>query len=156
MDFIRRNVNNTTTSTSGGGGGGWNNTGGSFDMSQWFYKDEEGNIHVPVNFIGDYNISAFGRAESGEAGGGSVAVVDNLNSDSTTEALSANQGRILNEKIDSMGSRLPNESVIIGITAEQVSMLIKLCQYVSFDADGNVTFAGNIISNKNITAYGNN
>lgn len=38
---------------------------------------------------------------SGEDPSGSVEVIDNLNSDSTTAALSANQGRILNNKISS-------------------------------------------------------
>lgn len=36
---------------------------------------------------------------SGGGGGGSITVIDNLNSGSSTDALSANQGRVLNNKV---------------------------------------------------------
>ena len=42
------------------------------------------------------------NSSSGGGEGGSVTIVDNLNSSSTTSALSANQGKVLNEKIEAI------------------------------------------------------
>lgn len=58
-------------------------------------------MKVKVNVIGEKEVSAYGVGASG--GSGSITIVDALNSTATDAALSANQGRILRELIDSKG-----------------------------------------------------
>lgn len=66
-----------------------------------FTIDDSGNLRVKSNLIGEKEISAYGSGTS--SGGGSGATVyDGLDSTSTDVALSANQGRILRELIDSI------------------------------------------------------
>ena len=66
-----------------------------------FYFDSNGDFKVKVNVIGEKEISAYGAGTSG--GSGSITIVDALTSTATDAALSANQGRILRELIDSKG-----------------------------------------------------
>ena len=78
-------------------------------------KDEEGNeteqevvkkifeltkdgLKIEGNIIATGEVSAYGKNE-GEEGGTTITIVDNLESTETNAALSANQGRVLNEKI---------------------------------------------------------
>lgn len=78
----------------------WNN---KLDKSVWdkaFYFDEDNNLKVKLNLIGEKEVSAYGVGST--SGGGVVTIVDNLNSTATDAALSANQGRILNEKINNI------------------------------------------------------
>lgn len=79
----------------------WNN---KLDKAIWdkaFYFDSNGDLKVKVNVIGEKEISAYGAGTSG--GSGSITIVDALTSTATDAALSANQGRILRELIDSKG-----------------------------------------------------
>lgn len=71
-------------------------------IAKWFYEDEEGNLHSKLNFVGDLNVSAYGVAEEGDTGSITIDVIDNLLSDRTDAALSANQGKVLNEKIENI------------------------------------------------------
>ena len=66
-----------------------------------FYFDSNGDLKVKVNVIGEKEVSAYGAGASG--GSGSINIVDALTSTATDAALSANQGRILRELIDSKG-----------------------------------------------------
>lgn len=66
-----------------------------------FYFDSNGDLKVKVNVIGEKEVSAYGAGASG--GSGSITIVDALTSTATDAALSANQGRILRELIDSKG-----------------------------------------------------
>lgn len=79
----------------------WNN---KLDKAVWdkaFYFDSAGDLRAKVNVIGEKEISAYGAGTSG--GSGSITIVDALTSTATDAALSANQGRILRELIDSKG-----------------------------------------------------
>jgi hypothetical protein len=79
----------------------WNN---KLDKAIWdkaFYFDSAGDLRAKVNVIGEKEISAYGAGTSG--GSGSITIVDALTSTATDAALSANQGRILRELIDSKG-----------------------------------------------------
>lgn len=58
-------------------------------------------MKVKVNVIGEKEVSAYGAGASD--GSGSITIVDALTSTATDAALSANQGRILRELIDSKG-----------------------------------------------------
>lgn len=62
-------------------------------------------------------------------GVGSSNVIDNVNSTSTTESLSANQGRVLNEKIDSNVNEL--QQAIDAIGAEHPVGSLYYCVYGS-------------------------
>ena len=73
-------------------------------IANWFYEDEEGNLHSKLNFVGDLNVSAYGVAEEGTGTTTNVEIVDNLTSTRTDAALSANQGRVLKELIDTKTS----------------------------------------------------
>ena len=71
------------------------------DKSIWdgvFRIDENGNLRCSTNFIGEKEVSAYG---AGDTASSTVVVVDNLTSNLTDAALSANQGRVLKELIDS-------------------------------------------------------
>ena len=70
------------------------------DKSIWdgvFRIDENGNLRCSTNFIGEKEVSAYG---AGDTASSTVVVVDNLTSNLTDAALSANQGRVLKELID--------------------------------------------------------
>ena len=70
------------------------------DKSIWdgvFRIDENGNLRCTKNFIGEKEVSAYG---AGDTASSTVVVVDNLTSNLTDAALSANQGRVLKELID--------------------------------------------------------
>ncbi|MBQ7855000.1 MAG: hypothetical protein IJ352_08300 [Muribaculaceae bacterium] len=90
-----------------------------------FYIDNNGNLHTPFNLVSDGEICAFvdGNGGNGGSGGGGTAtnVVDNLISTSTTDALSANQGRILNEKITASNHQHDNKGVLDTITSTMVT-----------------------------------
>ena len=73
-----------------------NNVENKFD--NYFYEDDNGNLHSRLSFVGDKEISAYGVGDG--SGSGSVTIIDNLLSTATDCALSANQGRVLNEKIE--------------------------------------------------------
>lgn len=66
-----------------------------------FTIDSSGNLRVKPNLVGEKEISAYGSGTS-SGGGSGVTVYDGLDSTSTDVALSANQGRILRELIDSI------------------------------------------------------
>jgi hypothetical protein len=79
----------------------WNN---KLDKAIWdkaFYFDSAGDLRAKVNVIGEKEISAYGAGTT--SGAGTVTIVDALTSTATDAALSANQGRILRELIDSKG-----------------------------------------------------
>lgn len=67
-------------------------------IANWFYEDDNGNLHSRLSFVGDKEISAYGAGD--DSGTGSVTIIDNLLSNAADCALSANQGRVLNEKIE--------------------------------------------------------
>ena len=70
------------------------------DKSIWdgvFRIDENGDLRCSTNFIGEKEVSAYGV---GDTASSTVVVVDNLTSNLTDAALSANQGRVLKELID--------------------------------------------------------
>lgn len=73
-----------------------NNVENKFD--NYFYEDEAGNLHSRLSFVGDKEISAYGVGD--DSGTGSITIIDNLLSNAVDCALSANQGRVLNEKIE--------------------------------------------------------
>lgn len=83
-------------------------TNASVNSLEWlndvFYLDSSNNLHTNKVFIGDDEISAFGLGNSsGQGGSGqTVQVIDNLNSNSSTAALSAKQGKVLNDRIDDL------------------------------------------------------
>ena len=62
-----------------------------------FRIDNDGNLRCTTNFIGEKEVSAYG---TGDTTSSTVVVVDNLTSNLTDAALSANQGRVLKELID--------------------------------------------------------
>ena len=62
-----------------------------------FRIDENGDLRCTKNFIGEKEVSAYG---AGDIASSTVVVVDNLTSNLTDAALSANQGRVLKELID--------------------------------------------------------
>ena len=74
-------------------------------VNDWFYIDSSNNIHARFTFIGDSEISAFGLGQSSGGGGGqgsNILVINNLESDSSTDALSAKQGKVLKGLIDDL------------------------------------------------------
>lgn len=128
----------------------------------WFYLDDDGNLHTPLNFIGDKEVSAYGFGESGTPGegeeGGSVTVIDNLDSTSTEAALSANQGRVLKELINANLHTHANKDVLDTITANMVTSWNQVVtdwnKAFYFDTDGNLRVKLNLIGEHEVSAYG--
>lgn len=97
--------------------------GGEVLTTHHFYIDNDGNLHTPFNLVSDGEIVAFAGGNGGSGGGGGTVtnVVDNLISTSTTDALSANQGRILHEKITASNHQHDNKGVLDTITSTMIS-----------------------------------
>lgn len=100
---------------------------GSEVITTKHFQIDGNNLITDYNIISKGEITAFGVGNisggNGNNGGTSTItnIVDNLTSTSTTDALSANQGRILNEKINTANHSHSNKSVIDGITSSMVS-----------------------------------
>lgn len=78
-------------------------------INKWFYEDENGNLHSKLDFVGDLSVTALGVSDEGSGGTvTTIDIIDNLTSDRTDAALSANQGRVLNEKIDDVIEKVEN------------------------------------------------
>ena len=80
----------------------WNN---KLDKSVWddvFEIDEKGNLKVKVNLIGEKEISAYGSSTTSGGGASGTLPYDGLDSTATDVALSANQGRVLKNLIDTL------------------------------------------------------
>ena len=75
----------------------WDGVVANWDKA--FYFDKDGNLRVKLNLIGEKEVSAYGSGSSTSTG--ALTIVDNLNSTLTDAALSANQGRVLKDLIDS-------------------------------------------------------
>ena len=78
---------------------------GKLDKSVWdsAFSINGDTINCKLNFVGNKNISAFGES-TGSSSSSSTIIIDNLNSDSAEAALSARQGKILKQLIDSKPS----------------------------------------------------
>ncbi len=132
------------------------------NMKDWFYLDEEGNLHTSYNLIGDKEVSAYGLGESGDIGGGggegSVTIIDNLTSTLTDAALSANQGRILREMIEDSLHTHDNKEVLDIITDLMVTSWNKVVTDWNtafyFDEEGNLRVKINLIGEHEVSAYG--
>ena len=96
-------------------------------LSTKHFQIDGNNLITDYNIISKGEITAYGVGNisggNGNNGGTSTItnIVDNLTSTSTTDALSANQGRILNEKINASNHTHSNKSVLDGITSSMVS-----------------------------------
>ena len=80
----------------------WNN---KLDKSIWdsvFYFDTSNNLRVKLNLIGEKEVSAYGSGATSSSSNGAITIVDNLTSTLTDAALSANQGRVLKNLIDTI------------------------------------------------------
>ena len=88
-----------------------------------FYIDENGCLHTPYNLISEGEIAAYSNGTTGGGGSGeTVTIIDNLISTASNAALSANQGRILKELIDTINTHThSNKSVLDGITANNIT-----------------------------------
>lgn len=88
-----------------------------------FYIDENGCLHTPYNLISEGEIAAYSNGTTGGGGsGGTVTIIDNLISTASNAALSANQGRILKELIDTINTHThSNKSVLDGITTTHIA-----------------------------------
>ena len=94
---------------------------------EWFYLDSSNNLHSRLNLIGDGEVAAWGVGSgSGSGSGGSnIIVIDNLTSNDSDNALSAKQGKVLKDLIDSIeggdGHTHANQGILDGITNSSIS-----------------------------------
>ena len=72
------------------------------DWNKVFSLDSSGNLKVKVNLIGEKEISAYGSGTTSGGGASGTLPYDGLDSTSTDVALSANQGRVLKNLIDTL------------------------------------------------------
>ena len=103
----------------GSAGSGWAGSGATANVTNnystiinascddWFYwNSSENSVHCRYVLVGDSEVAAWGLGDSsGGSGSGSgcnCVVIDNLISNSSTDSLSANQGRVLKEMIDNL------------------------------------------------------
>lgn len=136
---------------------------GSEVITTKHFQIDGNNLITDYNIISKGEITAFGVGNisggDGNNGGTSTItnIVDNLTSTSTTDALSANQGRILNEKINSANHSHSNKSVIDGITSSMVSEWNRSVGSIHTHTNKSVidTITSNNITNWN-SAFANN
>ena len=78
-----------------------------------------GDVYVTGNIVCDGEISALGAGSgSGSGGGGTTEVIDNLTSTSSTAALSANQGRILNNAINNTYTKTQVDTLLSNLDVD--------------------------------------
>ena len=80
-----------------------------------FRLDENGNVYLNEGFYSKANVSAYGLGLPGSSGDGSLIIVDNLESTESNKALSAYQGKVLNDKIKNL---TPDEDGIYNVNIE--------------------------------------
>jgi len=111
-----------------------NNVSTRLSVLEWlddafYFDDSDNTVHVNYSFVGDYEVAAWGTgSDSGEVTPVSnITVIDNLTSTSTGAALSANQGRVLKDLIDSIeitgesAHTHPNIEILNGINNTSIS-----------------------------------
>lgn len=76
-----------------------------------------------LNSINRYIMKKAINKKSDGGGGSSITVVDNLNSDSSTDALSAKQGKVLDGKIPVVVDNLTSDSSTSALSAKQGNQL---------------------------------
>ena len=74
---------------------------------------------------------------SGGGGGSSVTIVDNLESTSTTDALSANQGKVLNDRLETVEG---NQSNYLTTSSASSTYATIANQRYTFVSDSNTTY----------------
>lgn len=100
--------------------------------TKMFYVDDNGNLHTKYNIVSDGEIVAYvngystnnGSGESGNGNISNVVIVDDLLSTLKDACLSANQGRILNEKINEINNNNhthTNQNILDGITSTHIT-----------------------------------
>lgn len=114
---------------------------------------------IYVNMTSDTVFTVVSKSSSGGGGGtgGNVNVVDNLTSMSTTDALSANQGRVLKESLNVTNNVVSNLSGEVSDNSSDISTLQSKVSGNSSkltELQSDVTDLGNIVSN-NTTNIGN-
>lgn len=95
-----------TTSTSQSSSSSSSSSGTTTPTNDWFYfNDDNGFVTCRYPLCSVDNVVAFAsgtEAGGGSGGGSNIDVIDNLESTSTEDALSANQGRVLKSLIDNI------------------------------------------------------
>ena len=96
-----------------------NNGGGGGVGTNYWTLENNSMISTPYNVVGYEDVSAYGN---GSFSGFSLSVIDNLNSTSTTDALSANQGRVLKEMIENISGGTASSVAWSNITGKPNSV----------------------------------
>ena len=115
MQFTKRNISKqsrngeiiltrsetfeSSTSSSNVGGGVSGNYLPATQSEDGKYVVDLANVQFTGNIYADGEVSAYGQGGGGTTSSGNTEIIDALSSSSVTAALSANQGRVLNDKI---------------------------------------------------------
>lgn len=115
MQFTKRNISKqsrngeiiltrsetfeSSTSSSNVGGGVSGNYLPATQSEDGKYVVDLANVQFTGNIYADGEVSAYGQGGGGTTSSGNTEIIDALTSSSVTAALSANQGRVLNDKI---------------------------------------------------------
>lgn len=99
--------------------------------TKMFYIDDNGNLHTKYNIVSDGEIVAYvngyssnNGGESGNTNTSNVVIVDDLLSTLKDACLSANQGRVLNEKINEINNNNHthnNKNILDNITSTNIT-----------------------------------
>lgn len=100
--------------------------------TKMFYLDDNGNLHTKYNIVSDGEIVAYvngystnnGSGESGSVNISNVVIVDDLLSNLKDACLSANMGRVLNERINEINNNNhthTNQNILDGITSTNIT-----------------------------------
>ena len=145
MEFSRRNVSKTSRNgeliiTRGGGNIGTSSSGGGGGTMSGNYLPAtltENGLYIvdlaTVKFSGNIyaggEISAFGQGGGGTTSSGNTEILDTLTSSSVTAALSANQGRVLNDKLISFSGNTYNKAQVDALLAQNTAQTVDLSNY---------------------------
>lgn len=119
----------------GSGGGGSQSSGGT--TVSWKQTLDSGTKIAEITINGN-TISVYAPTPSGSSG----------------DAPSASKVQAWDDAANKRHSHNNLTNVLQKLTVNHLNMLINLCNYVSFDSYGNITFEKNVISKMEITAFG--
>ena len=133
MQFTKRNISKqsrngeiiltrsetfeSSTSSSNVGGGVSGNYLPATQSEDGKYVVDLANVQFTGNIYADGEVSAYGQGGGGTTSSGNTEIIDALSSSSVTAALSANQGRVLNDKIITLSGNTYNKDEVDALIA---------------------------------------
>ena len=93
------------------------------NANNYVHPTGSGSNHIPVGGMRG-QILVYGGADGTAVWGDQIEVVDNRTSTSTTDALSANQGKLLNDRIDTLETHIGGINTLLEQTINEINTVL--------------------------------